>query len=185
MCIKHDESRHTTISASMTGVHEFHSPWWLNLVQWHLVSLGPQYGTCFMSHFWHHSYEVAAWYVHHCNVVMLHVVKPMWFRDKLKKYCCRHSHHHLAYVLSPSFRQAYQLWSQQNSPLWRCPKKWNQNHQSLQTDYVLICVIRFCIVWFICQFCNKIVCLCQCGRRYLQFLLTVSKMPFMFSLSWN
>ena len=25
-CIKHDESRHTNISANITGVHKFHSP---------------------------------------------------------------------------------------------------------------------------------------------------------------
>jgi len=143
-----------------------------------------------------HSYQVAARYVHPCNVVMLHVVMPMWFHDKLKKYCCRHCHHRLANVLSSSLRRAYQLWSQQNSPLWNHPKKWNKNHKSLyvQTDYVLICVIRFCITWFICPFCNKTACLCHCGRIYevqnmwlhnLQFLVTVSKMSFMFWLSWN
>jgi hypothetical protein len=29
------------------------SPWQLNFVQWHLVSVGSQYVTCFMSQFWH------------------------------------------------------------------------------------------------------------------------------------
>jgi hypothetical protein len=28
------------------------SPWWLNFVQWCLIFVGPQYGTCFMSPLW-------------------------------------------------------------------------------------------------------------------------------------
>jgi hypothetical protein len=37
------------------------SSWWPNFVRWHLTFVGPQYGTCFMSPFWHLEFWCDSW----------------------------------------------------------------------------------------------------------------------------